>query len=313
MGLEKSWNGDLQLASLQPPASFPELYYPIWIYSGGAAGVSNGGTTYYLQKGSTSVNSNANPLFTISANAKPNQKYAIEATVWGSTTSSPSPSLGLWDVTANTWVTTTLISSSSTSATVLRSAQITLTPGHSYALAPFSGTTSNTVYVTDASLIVFPSSPLVSPSLSAVSLANPSGNTLKEAYYPLWVYSSGTVANSYSSAGVNFIAKGTASIVSGTSGSNTTLCTLSTSWKSNQKFAFEASLYGSNGNNTYASLYDITTGTTVGAAISTTATTATLIRSSSFTLNAGHKYGITTWIASSGTAYLTKAHLVALV
>jgi hypothetical protein len=147
-------------------------------------------------------------------------------------------------------------------------------------------------------------------TLSQVSLVKtPSGIT--EIYIPLWVYSSGTAGTTAS----GYAQKGSTTITS-TATNATTLHTLNTSWFQSQKFALEGSIYISNSAGTaYLQLVDLTTSSGVpNATISTTSTTATLLRSGTFTLTPGHKYGLQlSSNVGSYTAYLTKAHLIAFL
>lgn len=316
------------IPSLQPPASFPELYVPLWWYSGSYSDWNNANNSYnstqYLSKGTTSgLNgggynagvSSSVELFTINAHADPNTEYALEVTAWGA--SGYQVNVQLWDLGATS---ATAVGSapqiqftSVTTATVMRSGKFTLIPGHTYGISMWS---NNGAYITDASLVVFPNSATQSPypSLSSISLANPNGNTLKESKIPLWVYSSGTaiLSGGAQSLGTYWIRKGTTS-PSFPIDSTMKLITLSSSWSVSQKFAFEASFYnGTSGDTAQVELWDTTLNTAVASSlVSTTSNTATLIRSGSFTLTPGHSYGVTIG-QTAGSCSLTKAQLVAL-
>lgn len=139
------------------------------------------------------------------------------------------------------------------------------------------------------------------------------GAALKERYIPLWVYSSGaTGANANSPA---YAQKGFSAGVSSPNTSQAKLHTLSNQWSASQTFVLEVSLSSYRGYTVYAALYDITTNAVVsGSMVSTTSTTAILLRSGSVTLVPGHVYGVQFYCTdtNNGNAYLTKAHLVAI-
>jgi hypothetical protein len=150
-------------------------------------------------------------------------------------------------------------------------------------------------------------------TLSQGSLVKtPSGIT--ELYIPLWVYSNSGGNATGNFAGSLFLVKG------GTNGpfsnSGAKLHTLNANWSPTQKFALEVSIYSSNSAGTaYAELWDMTSNSgLVASQISTTSTTATLLRSGQFTLTPGHAYGVTLWNSSSSySTYITKAHLIAFL
>jgi hypothetical protein len=265
-----------------------------------------------MPKGATgqgTASSTATHLHTLNANWSVTTKYAFECVLW---VSSGTLNAELWDFTAGSAVSGSQISTTSTTATVIRSGQFTLMPGHVYGITFWASASNITINLTDASIIIFPPAGTTAPNLSCISLVNPSGNTLKEAYIPLWVYSNSSASSGQSAAGSAFIGKGQTNIAS--PGTSTKLHTLSSSWNPNQKFAFEASVYDANAAGTgYWALWDATSNTIVTASqISTSATTATLIRSGSFTLTPGHAYEIAAWQSGGYAVYLTKAHLVAL-
>jgi Flp pilus assembly protein TadG len=113
-----------------------------------------------ILKGSTSTGvtftaSNAK-LHTLNATWNPNNKYAFEASL--QVTSPYTVYANLYDITAGAAVSGSQISTTSTTFTVVRSGQFTLIPGHQYGISLWSNSGSGTmVYLTDASLIVFPS------------------------------------------------------------------------------------------------------------------------------------------------------------
>ncbi len=149
---------------------------------------------------------------------------------------------------------------------------------------------------------------------SATTMGTPP-NTIAEEPIPLWVYSSGANVNNANTASTYFLPKGSASAATFSS-SAAKLHPLNSNWATGQKFALESSIYTASAPGVvYAALWDMTANAIVSASqISTSSATATLLRSGSFTLTAGHVYGVTWW-SSSGTynAYLTKAHLIALM
>lgn len=156
--LPSQWNNSAAQASLASPAPpAPEYAIPLWWYSGGFASMSSTGTTYYLQKGSTSWQAgytfSSEKLHTLNSNWPANTKFALEVTMWCST--SGTVGVTLVDITASAaLVSASSINTSSTTAQVYRSGQFTLTPGHSYGIT--HNYLSNTHCVTDVSLIVFP-------------------------------------------------------------------------------------------------------------------------------------------------------------
>lgn len=319
-GLEPSWNGDLLQTTLNPQPVFPELYYPLWWYSGLVSSPNNTSTqgTVFISKGSTSSTSSYSSssalLCTINSNWSTSVKYAFEAAIRCSS-SSGTAYAALFDITAGSIVSTSQISTTSTTSTVIRSSSFTLIPSHSYAITTWSSVSSYSVLITDASLIIFPQAPLTSPSVSNISLANAGGNTLKEAYIPLWMMSSTSVSfsnvaytNSY------MLRKG--SSTSGLQSQASYLYSPGSRWPTSTKFAFEASIYESvsSGYTAHFTLYDISANAPVlGSEISTTSSTSTLIRSGTFTLIPNHVYGIQGYnVTNSYTANINKAHLVAL-
>jgi hypothetical protein len=135
----------------------PEIYIPLWWYSGSKtqSTATSSGTAWIARGRSTTVSTaNQGVLHYLSSSWPASTKFALEAAIWtfGGTTSY----FALYDVTSSTIVPSSQISTTSTTATVTRSAQFTLTPGHSYAITAWN-TGAQTAYITDASLIVFPS------------------------------------------------------------------------------------------------------------------------------------------------------------
>lgn len=251
-------------------------------------------------------------LFTLNSNWPSGTTFALE--YCGRLAAGTSATFQLYDATTNSAVANSQQTFMGTSGifNVVRSGKLTLTPGHTYGIQFVSYVGSTSLDITDISLIIFPPSPTTSPfDLASISLANPNGNTLKEAYIPLWVYSVGTSSNSGASAGADFIPKG--STVAGNNvGSAGSLITLSSTWSSSQKFALEVSMEAhASGFSANIGLYDMTLGSLVNnSSISTGSTSPTLMRSGSFTLVTGHSFGLTVW--GTTAAQITKAHLVAL-
>lgn len=150
------------------------------------------------------------------------------------------------------------------------------------------------------------------PSVAQTTLGGGSG--VAEEYYPLWVHSSGAVSTTATATGTAFLGKGSTSTVASSSVS-ASLLTLNSLWSPNQKFCLEVSGYAPSGSQLGVNLRDMTVGNTnvAGSGIGIISTTATILRSSSFTLTPGHSYGVSIYVVSgAGPAYLTKAHLVAL-
>lgn len=154
---------------------------------------------------------------------------------------------------------------------------------------------------------------MVQYTASQTSLVK-SPSSMTEMYIPLWVYSSGNVSAGGTT--TMYVQKGTTnSENASTTLSTIKLHTLNSSWPSAQKFAFEASVWSSSGTlAAYVTLYDCTASALVSSSqISSTSTTATVIRSSQFTLTPGHVYGVAISSASTNSSYMSKAHLVAFL
>lgn len=135
----------------------PEMYIPLWWYSGSSVNTSltSSNTSIFLMKASLgfgSTASTASKLHTLNSNWLTTQKFAFEASMYGS--ASITAFASLYDITSGTVVTS--VSTNSSSFTIVRSGQFTLTPGHVYGVQFYSGTSGSFVYLTDASLIVFP-------------------------------------------------------------------------------------------------------------------------------------------------------------
>lgn len=152
---------DLAILSMVGGSGIAEAKTPLWWADGtsiatltniNAAGenfLSDGSTTL-----ATSLATPSTKLFTLSSGWLSSQKFALEGTYWCGN-SSYTAYLSLWDATSNLQVTTSQVSTTLTTASVIRSGQFTLTPGHIYAVTPWSSATTG-VAVVDASLIVFP-------------------------------------------------------------------------------------------------------------------------------------------------------------
>lgn len=89
-------------------------------------------------------------LLTLSSNWPSSTIFAFEVTSYNGVGSASY--IDLYDVTSATSI--VQISTGSTTATVIRSGQFTLTPGHVYAVSLRSSSGGN-AYITDSSLIVF--------------------------------------------------------------------------------------------------------------------------------------------------------------
>lgn len=146
--------------------------------------------------------------------------------------------------------------------------------------------------------------------VSQTSLAK-SGSSVVEEYIPL-VFMDGTSNGSTTtSAGVNFIADGLNGIATSIT-SSTKLHTLNSNWNPSQQFAFEISIYVSSTGTAYAALWDMTSNAIVSSSqISTTSSSATVIRSSKFTLIPSHSYGVTLWNPNAGYSNISDASLIA--
>jgi hypothetical protein len=152
---------DLNAISLaQGTGSPPEIYIPLWWYSGSYSSMSAGSASagsQFVRRSTTTTNTTQNPLHTLNTNWGANTKYAFEAAIQ-TTSSSVTAYAALWDVTSNSLVSASQISTTSYGIfSVVRSGQFTLTPGHSYAITLWASVGGTYTYLTDASLIVFPS------------------------------------------------------------------------------------------------------------------------------------------------------------
>lgn len=153
--LPSQWNHDVQVVSMQPASiPNPEYYIPLWW--GGLLSTTFSANTSRVQKGNSSPAASltsATTLHTLNNAWSPLTKYALECalSVTSSTTNAQ-----LYDITAASFIAGSLIQASSGGTlAVLRSAQFTLIPGHTYAVSVWAagGQTTN---LTDLSLIVFP-------------------------------------------------------------------------------------------------------------------------------------------------------------
>lgn len=140
-------------------------------------------------------------------------------------------------------------------------------------------------------------------TLSQTSLVNNGGKPV-EYPIPLWVADGQAAQWNCGTEGSCFLADGTNSPQSNTTGSNTRLFTLNSNWSPSQKYAFEATIYVQSGYTAYAELYDVTSSTYITASrISSTSTTATVVRSGQFTLTPGHVYAVTFWGPNQSSIY----------
>jgi hypothetical protein len=149
------WSDDLAAISLIKGSAPPEIYIPLWWYSGGNVQTNNSSASNYgLAKHTTTLMPNP-ILHTLNTGWNPTAKFALEVALWTSSTSAPANAALVDVTTGGTVITASQITTTSTTATVLRSAQVTLTNGHAYGVAVWSSN-GGTAYITDASLIVFP-------------------------------------------------------------------------------------------------------------------------------------------------------------
>lgn len=155
---------DLSTLSLTGGSGMMESKIPIWWSDGTNVPVNNasGDTiagSYLLMDGSlnlaSSTTTNGAGLFTLSSNWLSNTQYALEYTIWTNTNSNTAYA-ELWDITSGSAVTTSQVSTTSTSATIVRSGKMSLILGHSYGVTIYVSISADSVYMTDASLIVFP-------------------------------------------------------------------------------------------------------------------------------------------------------------
>lgn len=145
---------DLANTSLVKTGSLTEMYIPLWVYSGGSAAIINSTYAYLIKggTGSTGGIASSNKFHTLSTNWLTSQSFSFEASIYSSTATPASATI--WDMTSNIQVSNSTISTSSTTATLIRSGQFTLIPGHAYGIALKSDGTA-TAHLTKASLIAF--------------------------------------------------------------------------------------------------------------------------------------------------------------
>jgi hypothetical protein len=153
--LPTSWNNSAAQASLAPVASSPEYYIPLWWYSGGVTTTAPGQNNYIAKgsnTGGTTATGSQNKLHTLSPNWSANTNFAFEAAMYATNPSNSTAQL--YDITASYLVSGSQITATTGNTTVVRSGKFTLTPGHAYGVMIYNG--SYQMYLTDASLIVFP-------------------------------------------------------------------------------------------------------------------------------------------------------------
>lgn len=147
-----------QTSLVKSGSGIVEEYIPIYLADGNAATLNTTTTTYYLvDGGTTQANGSTSNVKTLilSSTWPPSQKFALEATIW-TYASNVTGTYSLYDLTSTpTIVSGSTVTISSTTATVVRSGQFTLTPGHSYGIGFYSNTSGYQAYICDASLIVF--------------------------------------------------------------------------------------------------------------------------------------------------------------
>lgn len=133
----------------------PELYIPLWFYSGGTASESSNSNVssgyVFIDKASntpTTGTGSGRILHTL-GNWSATQQFAFEIALSAGGTINA----GLYDLTSNTLI--SYVSTTSATMVVLRTGKFTLTPGHQYGITLW-GTSGVQFNATDASLIVFP-------------------------------------------------------------------------------------------------------------------------------------------------------------
>lgn len=138
-----------------------EIYVPLWLANGTIAGntVTSSTDPALLRDGSTGgMNASSSladsRLFTLSSKWPANLKFAMEVTFYAQ--SGSTANMELWDITASSAVSSSSVSTTNTTASVIRSAQFSLIPGHVYGVGWWNSTATYMTYITDASLIVFP-------------------------------------------------------------------------------------------------------------------------------------------------------------
>lgn len=290
----------------------PELYIPLWWESGTVINASS--TIQNLSRLKKGINVAANSstsevqLHTLNPNWSADTDYALEVSCSVSTASNTG-TIALYDFTSDTEVPGSRITTAATMVRPLRSGKFKLTPGHAYGVTLTSSNSSYSVYVTDASLLVFPPSGGAEVAgvidLSIGSIAP----SLSEVYIPLWISS---VSPSTRNSNVNgFVQKGTTTTVDVNTGSAAGLLQISTEWGRRVQFALEAVVNLSTVGTGFVSLWDITDNKEI-AQISTTSTVSKQLRSVAFNLIPGHVYGLSIK-NGSGTVVmnLTRARLVA--
>lgn len=138
----------------------PEMYIPLWFYSGSYAGSGNASasSSNLISKNSTGITTSSSTgakLHTLNSNWYPQQQFAFEASLQIGN-ASYSAYAGLWDTTSGSLVSSSQISTNNTTFSLVRSGRFTLIPGHVYGITLWTGNASYSAIMTDASLIVFP-------------------------------------------------------------------------------------------------------------------------------------------------------------
>lgn len=151
---------DAATLSLNCGAKPVEVYIPLWGADGTLStptvGVTSAGSVFLADgSSSASTSGSARNLYILSANWLSNTKFAFEMAM-ASNYSAASAYFALWDLTSNSIVSSSQISTSNTTVAVYRSGQFTLTPGHVYGITFWMSDTSHVLNPVDASLIIFP-------------------------------------------------------------------------------------------------------------------------------------------------------------
>lgn len=123
----------------------------------GTNGIYQTGTTplFFVDGGSNSAYANNAVLHTFSSKWTSSVKVAFEATIWSTGTTVYS---ALYDASTSsgTLISGSTVSTTATTATVIRSSQFTITSGKPLAVAWYGSSSGQDYYICDASLIIFP-------------------------------------------------------------------------------------------------------------------------------------------------------------
>lgn len=151
---------DLSTLSMVDGSGIAETKIPLW-WADGTSSADNSVTAWlYLVDGSTSFTLSppniSGVLHTLSSNWSQTQKYALEVTMWVGSSGATLTAGIFQNPTSNGGTMIGSVSTGATSATVLRSSQFTLTPSSPLGVAVQINNSGVELYISDASLIVFP-------------------------------------------------------------------------------------------------------------------------------------------------------------